>query len=180
MLASTQRAASPLISSGSLEVRLAENFQEVDEATRLRFEVFNLELNEGLLSSWDRGYDSDPYDACLSLSVFVCLSLSVFVCVLVVSSCALCVCFVCCVLFVFSLCSLCGLCVFVCSFCVLCVGLCALCVVCVLCALCLCVLSLLVFLLSFSHSGEDMILVFRLSYRDWETDRKSTRLNSSH
>ncbi|NBO64132.1 MAG: GNAT family N-acetyltransferase [Acidobacteria bacterium] len=63
MLASTQRAASPLISSGSLEVRLAENFQEVDEAMRLRFEVFNLELNEGLLSSWDRGYDSDPYDA---------------------------------------------------------------------------------------------------------------------
>lgn len=54
---------SPLIRSGSLEVRLAESFQELDEAMRLRFEVFNLELSEGLLSSWDRGFDSDPYDA---------------------------------------------------------------------------------------------------------------------
>lgn len=63
MLATTRGTTSPLISCGSLEVRLAESFQEIDEAMRLRFEVFNLELSEGLLSSYDRGYDSDAYDA---------------------------------------------------------------------------------------------------------------------
>ena len=31
----------------------------------------------------------------------------------------------------------------------------------------------------FGNVGED-VLVFWLGYRDWETDRKSTRLNSSH
>ncbi|MDX2034738.1 MAG: GNAT family N-acyltransferase [Blastocatellia bacterium] len=61
---STARAlqAQP-IRSGSLEVRLATSFIEIDAAMRLRFEVFNLELQEGLLSSFDRGYDSDAYDS---------------------------------------------------------------------------------------------------------------------
>ncbi len=36
---------------------------ELDAAQRLRFEVFNLELQEGLRSSYERGYDSDAYDA---------------------------------------------------------------------------------------------------------------------
>ena len=36
---------------------------------RLRFEVFNLELQEGLVSSYDRGYDTDAYDACDHLIV---------------------------------------------------------------------------------------------------------------
>lgn len=36
---------------------------ELDAAMRLRFEVFNLELQEGLCSSYERGYDKDAYDA---------------------------------------------------------------------------------------------------------------------
>jgi putative hemolysin len=52
----------PLVSSGTLEVKLASTFAEIDRAMRLRFEVFNLELQEGLRSSYDKGYDSDPYD----------------------------------------------------------------------------------------------------------------------
>ena len=66
MLATTlnlSRLTRPLIRSGNLEVRLASGLQEIDAALRLRFEVFNLELQEGLLSSYDRGYDTDAYDA---------------------------------------------------------------------------------------------------------------------
>ncbi len=47
----------------TLEVSLASSFAEIDAAMRLRFEVFNLELFEGLVSSYDKGYDSDAYDA---------------------------------------------------------------------------------------------------------------------
>lgn len=36
---------------------------ELDAAMKLRFEVFNLELQEGLHSSYERGYDTDAYDA---------------------------------------------------------------------------------------------------------------------
>lgn len=61
MLINTRHA--PLIRSGNLEVRLAGTFAEMDEAMRLRYEVFNLELMEGLESSYDKGYDSDAYDA---------------------------------------------------------------------------------------------------------------------
>lgn len=49
--------------SGGLEVRLACNMKDVDAAMRLRYEVFNLELQEGLQSSYERGYDMDTYDA---------------------------------------------------------------------------------------------------------------------
>jgi L-ornithine Nalpha-acyltransferase len=52
-----------LARSGTLEARLAASFAEVDAAMRLRFEVFNLEMNEGLLASYSRGYDTDAYDA---------------------------------------------------------------------------------------------------------------------
>jgi putative hemolysin len=52
-----------LIRAGNLEVKLASNLTELDAAMRLRFEVFNLELQEGLISSYDRGYDTDAYDA---------------------------------------------------------------------------------------------------------------------
>jgi len=54
---------SPLVRTSTLEVKLATSFAEIDRAMRLRFEVFNLELQEGLRSSYDKGYDSDPYDA---------------------------------------------------------------------------------------------------------------------
>ncbi len=43
-------------------VRLAQNAEEVRRAQRLRFEVFNLELNEGLVESHFTGLDVDPFD----------------------------------------------------------------------------------------------------------------------
>lgn len=52
-----------LLRTKTLEVKLATTFAEVDAALRLRFEVFNLELQEGLLASYERGYDTDAYDA---------------------------------------------------------------------------------------------------------------------
>lgn len=50
------------VRAGKLEVRLATTLPELDAAMRLRFEVFNLELREGLSSSYERGYDTDAYD----------------------------------------------------------------------------------------------------------------------
>ncbi|MFQ3670256.1 MAG: GNAT family N-acyltransferase, partial [Verrucomicrobiia bacterium] len=43
-------------------VRLAETPDDVRRAQRLRFEVFNLELQEGLESSFATGLDIDPFD----------------------------------------------------------------------------------------------------------------------
>jgi putative hemolysin len=43
--------------------RLARDREEVRAAQILRFEVFNLELNEGLASSHTMGRDEDPFDA---------------------------------------------------------------------------------------------------------------------
>jgi len=43
--------------------RLARNLDEVRAAQTLRFEVFNLELNEGLTESFTTGRDEDPFDA---------------------------------------------------------------------------------------------------------------------
>jgi putative hemolysin len=42
--------------------RLARNADEVRAAQVLRFEVFNLELNEGLAASHTTGRDEDPFD----------------------------------------------------------------------------------------------------------------------
>ncbi len=44
-------------------VRLAKNLDEIRAAQTLRFEVFNLELNEGLAQSYVSGLDEDPFDA---------------------------------------------------------------------------------------------------------------------
>src|SRR5215468_8016950 len=63
MITIAQKRNAPLIRAGNLEVKLATNLTELDAAMRLRFEVFNLELQEGLVSSYDRGYDTDAYDA---------------------------------------------------------------------------------------------------------------------
>lgn len=52
-----------LLRTETLEVKLATTFAEIDAALRLRFEVFNLELQEGLLASYERGFDTDAYDA---------------------------------------------------------------------------------------------------------------------
>jgi putative hemolysin len=43
--------------------RLADRGADLRAAQALRFEVFNLELNEGLVASYDSGLDVDPYDA---------------------------------------------------------------------------------------------------------------------
>jgi putative hemolysin len=43
-------------------VKIAETAEEKIAAQRLRFEVFNLEMNEGLSSSWETGLDQDQYD----------------------------------------------------------------------------------------------------------------------
>jgi len=50
------------IESDEFQVKIAETAEEVKGAQRLRFEVFNLEMNEGLSSSWETGLDQDQYD----------------------------------------------------------------------------------------------------------------------
>jgi putative hemolysin len=57
------RAAAPLLRPAQYAVRLAKSAAERQEAYRLRFHVFNLELQEGLQRSYDDGQDVDPYDA---------------------------------------------------------------------------------------------------------------------
>jgi putative hemolysin len=61
--------ASPLHSTATLsrgvayQARLAQTTQDVKAAQALRFEVFNLELDEGLVQSYDSGLDADAFDA---------------------------------------------------------------------------------------------------------------------
>src|SRR5258706_9382559 len=50
-------------STASYATRLAQNSAEVRAAQTLRFEVFNLELHEGLEQSYATGLDVDPFDA---------------------------------------------------------------------------------------------------------------------
>ena len=45
------------------ETRLASDLREVREAQALRYQVFNLELKEGLEQSHGTGLDEDPFDA---------------------------------------------------------------------------------------------------------------------
>jgi len=49
-------------SATAYRVRLASSPAELRAAQALRFEVFNLELDEGLVQSYDTGLDADPYD----------------------------------------------------------------------------------------------------------------------
>lgn len=51
------------ITDGRYVVRFARTSAEIDAALRLRFEVFNLELREGLESSYITGRDEDRFDA---------------------------------------------------------------------------------------------------------------------
>lgn len=44
-------------------VRFAHSREEIEAALKLRFEVFNLELGEGLASSFQTGRDRDQFDA---------------------------------------------------------------------------------------------------------------------
>ncbi|HOX03286.1 MAG TPA: GNAT family N-acyltransferase [Candidatus Paceibacterota bacterium] len=50
-------------SASSTEARLATRPEEIRAAQRLRFEVFNLELKEGLAESFATGLDADPFDS---------------------------------------------------------------------------------------------------------------------
>jgi putative hemolysin len=60
---------------GRYEVRFAQDREELDAILRLRFEVFNLELGEGLEASHQTGRDEDEFDAfCHHLMVVECES----------------------------------------------------------------------------------------------------------
>ena len=48
---------------GQYRARLAQTPAELSAAQALRFQVFNIELNEGLVHSYDSGLDVDPFDA---------------------------------------------------------------------------------------------------------------------
>jgi putative hemolysin len=47
---------------GRYRVRLAQTVEDRDAACRLRFKVFNIELGEGLESSYQTGLDTDQFD----------------------------------------------------------------------------------------------------------------------
>lgn len=58
------RSSVPRVRAGAIyDVRLAQTPSELAAAQALRFDVFNLELDEGLVQSFDSGLDSDPFDA---------------------------------------------------------------------------------------------------------------------
>jgi putative hemolysin len=50
--------------TASYTVRLARETADIEAAQRLRFEVFNLELNEGLDAAYLSGLDADRFDEC--------------------------------------------------------------------------------------------------------------------
>lgn len=54
-------------------VRLAQTPADVHAAQSLRFEVFNLELNEGFSDSFHTGRDADPFDAVCDHLLVECL-----------------------------------------------------------------------------------------------------------
>lgn len=51
-----------VLREGNYEVSFARDHKTLDEILRLRFEVFNVELAEGLDESWHTGRDRDPFD----------------------------------------------------------------------------------------------------------------------
>jgi putative hemolysin len=53
----------PELREGRYRVRFAQSRADLEQALRLRFEVFNRELGEGLAESWRTGLDADPFDA---------------------------------------------------------------------------------------------------------------------
>jgi putative hemolysin len=62
-LANSATAPERVIREGRYELSFARTEAELDAVLRLRFEVFNLELGEGLDSSYETGRDEDPFDA---------------------------------------------------------------------------------------------------------------------
>jgi putative hemolysin len=45
-----------------LEIKITTEANDIREAQRLRFEVFNVEMNKGLRASYERGLDIDEFD----------------------------------------------------------------------------------------------------------------------
>jgi len=63
-MSTTLEAARLLVSAPTHYItRLARNAEEIRAAQVLRYEVFNLELHEGLASSYATGIDADAFDA---------------------------------------------------------------------------------------------------------------------
>src|SRR6266480_1286198 len=62
ILINKRRTSTSLARRPTYLARLARSADEVRAAQRLRFEVFNLELNEGLAESHFTGLDIDPFD----------------------------------------------------------------------------------------------------------------------
>ena len=52
-----------MLSEGRYDVAFARTAEQLDEVLRLRFEIFNVELGEGLDESWETRRDRDPFDA---------------------------------------------------------------------------------------------------------------------
>ena len=50
------------LARGAYQLRFAESREDLQAAFRLRFLVFNLELNEGLESAYETGHDTDEFD----------------------------------------------------------------------------------------------------------------------
>jgi len=61
--ASASAPVLPELVEGPLRVRFARDAADLDRVCRLRFEVFNLELGEGLDDSFVTGRDRDEFDA---------------------------------------------------------------------------------------------------------------------
>jgi putative hemolysin len=75
MFQATQSQASLIASTSSFRARLASTVSDLREAQALRFEVFNIELDEGLPQSIATGLDVDAFDAvCDHLLVEECAS----------------------------------------------------------------------------------------------------------
>jgi putative hemolysin len=70
-IVSPKSLALPVGTSAKYTARLAESIDDIRAAQRLRFEVFNLELDKGLDASYASGLDRDPFDeVCDHLLVF--------------------------------------------------------------------------------------------------------------
>ncbi len=62
-LVSADRIPSATVEAGHYQVSFARSAEEIDTIQKLRFNVFNLELGEGLEESFETGRDADPFDA---------------------------------------------------------------------------------------------------------------------
>ena len=58
----SQYLPSESVQAGKYELRFARSKQEVEAIQRLRFNVFNLEMQEGFDVSYETGKDEDAFD----------------------------------------------------------------------------------------------------------------------